>query len=207
LTKYRWTIFVAVVAIALPVVASGAGASGENEGPNTATVTITGHEIFRPNFYAQTFAFPEEATVIRSGGTITWNNQSTDGHSISLVNAKSDLPTSINGNAIADALFGLHNAPTGGPPNGPLVTYVDGGQPNDDDTVPDADVLPDFDTGSHLNGQNAPTIGDSHLIDDPQHQFGFPNTFTAKVTAPAGSSFYYFCIFHAQMQGAIRVVG
>jgi plastocyanin len=204
LKKYRWPVFVAVVAIALPVVATGAGAADKHQGPAKATVTIRGMETFRPNFYQQTFRFPDEPTVIRSGGTLTWNNMSTEGHSMSLV-AKGDLPTSFNGNDVQGALFGAHNL---GGPGGPPILVVDGGVATDDDAQHDADTLTDFDTVSHSNATpTPPTIGDSVLVDNPSGSNGFYSTVSVLVTAPAGTTLHYYCIFHPQMQGTIQVTG
>src|SRR5437868_942456 len=65
----RVPIFV-IVAMVVPLIASRAGASDEsdndNGGLNSATVLIKGVETFRPNFFQQTFRFPEDPTEIKS---------------------------------------------------------------------------------------------------------------------------------------------
>src|SRR5436853_1637549 len=119
-------VFVVVVAMVIPLIASRAGASDEgdndNGGPNSATVLIKGVETFRPNFYQQTFRFPENPTEIKSGGTITWKNLTTDPHSMSLI-AENDLPTTPRGNPVTDAISAAHGfGPTS---TGPPVLVVD----------------------------------------------------------------------------------
>jgi hypothetical protein len=97
---------------------------------------------------------------------------------------------------------------------------VDGGQSNDDDTTADPpgtnetpSVVSAFDTVSHSNPTppNTPpsnTIGDSVLVNDPGLHFGpFPSTVSVQVFAKPGTTLNYFCIFHPQMQGKIKVVG
>jgi plastocyanin len=210
----RVPIFVVIVAMVVPLIASRAGASDEtdndNGGPNSATVLIKGVETFRPNFFQQTFRFPEDPTEIKSGGTITWKNMTADGHTMSLIE-KADLPTSANGNNdVANALFGLHNVGNG---PGQFNLVVDAGVANDDDTTTTADEtapqVTNFDTaGRSTADPNKPVVGDSVLIDAAgANNHGGPSTVSVKVTAPAGTVFHYFCIFHQQMQGSIQVVG
>ena len=202
----RVPIFVVIVAMVVPLIASRAGASDESDnddgGPNSATVLIKGVETFRPNFFQQTFRFPEDPTQIKSGGTITWNNLTADGHTMSLIE-KADLPASANANNdVANALFGLHNVGNG---PGAFNLVVDAGVANDDDNTADENC----DTAGHSTPTpGSPVVGDSVLIDAAgANNHGGPSTVSVTVTAPAGTVLHYFCIFHPQMQGSIEVVG
>jgi plastocyanin len=194
--KYVWVA--SAIALAMPVVATGSAAWGSSGGPASATVKIVGVETFKPNFYQNTFAFPTKATKVRSGGTVTWNNLTSDAHSMSLI-AERDFPTSVQGNAVTNAIFAVQ-LPTGAPPN----FVVDDGV-----GVPPTGV-PDFHEKSHSNGPTAaPTVGDSVLIDtsNPANAHGGPTSVTVKANAPAGTELFYVCIFHPWMQGEIDVTG
>ena len=196
--KRLWLAAVSAVAVTVPVVASTGAAFGENPAPATATVKIVGVDTFRPNFVQNTFRFPlEKPTLIRSGGLLTFNNLTTDGHSLSVVAVK-DLPTSFNGNAVVGALFAVQ-IPTAGPPNFILDDGVPAPFPP---TSP-----PDWHEKSHSNPTGPPTLGDSVLIDtsNPANAHGGPTTVTVAVNAPAGTELHYFCIFHNWMQGEVVV--
>jgi plastocyanin len=199
-----------VSALALPFASSGvAGAS--DSGPKTASVDILGGDHFiHPGLLTNDFRFPSEPTRIVQGGTITFNNKTSDGHSIVLA-AANTLPTTTDQihncvvcNTVNAAFF-----PTG---NGPPAGFqLDAGKIADDESQGDADALDpvapgglteDFDTPS-----TASVAGDGALIDtsDPNNGNGGPTRRTIVVTAAPGL-YHYLCTFHPWMQGEIRVV-
>jgi plastocyanin len=191
--KPRLLTIAAVIALAVPVLSGGVAGASDEHRPGSATVKIKGVETFRPNFYQNTFRFPEDPTVVRKGGTVTFDNLTTQAHAMSLV-AKGDLPTSNNGNDVSNALNNAHF------PAGPPLFVLDAG------IAPDpGDTTPDFDTVSHSNPSGAPSVGDSVIVDDQLGSHGGSPTITVQMTGPAGL-YHYFCIFHDWMQGEIRVV-
>jgi plastocyanin len=201
---------VGVGALALPFVSSGA-AGASSTGPATASVDIVGGDHFiHPGLITNDFRFPSEPTRIKQGGTITFNNLTSDGHSMVLV-AANTVPTTIAQvfnctvcNTVNSVFF-----PNNGPPAG---FQIDGGKIIDDDAQADADapdpVAPgglteDFDTPS-----TATVAGDGALVDtaDPNNGHGGPTRRTIVVTAAPGL-YHYLCTIHPWMQGEIRVVG
>jgi plastocyanin len=193
-TSRRLLAMLAIAALAIPVFPTGI-AGADDEAPMKATVRIKGVEIFRVGFVQNTWHFPEDATEIRQGGTITWINTTVEPHTISLI-AKADEPTNINGNDVLGAIANAH-FPTGAAP----IPNLDQGTASED-----ADPVADFDTVSHSNPVGTPpTVGDSLLVDDANGTNGFSNTNRAQVLAAPGL-YYYVCAFHPWMQGTIRVV-
>jgi plastocyanin len=188
----RWMAFMAIAALAVPVYPSGT-AGADDQAPMKATVRIRGVETFRIGFVQNTWHFPEEATTVRQGGTITWVNTTVEPHTISLI-AKADEPTNINGNDVLGAIINAH-FPAGAP-----ITALDQGAASED-----ADAVADFDSVSHSNTGGSPTVGDSLLVDNATSSNGFPNMNQAQVLAAPGL-YYYVCAFHPWMQGTIRVV-
>jgi plastocyanin len=192
--------------------ASAAGASGN--APHHVTVDITGSDSMVPNrSFTNTYRFPDVIKVAR-GGTITFVNKTTDGHTMTMV-VKGDLPTTpagVNNCPICDAVNAMYS------PNGqngpPAIAQIDGGHPTDDPGEHDADqpdpgvppgfpvkgLIEDFNTPAHTNGNAAPKIGDSTIIGP----VGSPVTQrTVVLTAPG--TYHYYCTFHPWMQGTIIV--
>ena len=184
--------------------ASSSGAARQANRDNV-TVTITGTETFLPSGVHATFRFPAAATKVHAGGLITFDNQTNDGHTMTLV-AATDVPKSFNC-PICDQVNSLY-FPGNGPPAG---FNIDNGVISDD-TNNDADAsdtngfpIEDFDTPTH-SGPSA--VGDSTLVDaNGSNNGGGPTTRVVQVTAPVGTTLEYICTFHPWMQGTIIVTG
>jgi plastocyanin len=169
----------AVVALTTSVVLSSADVA--------RTVTIKGTEGFAPNaFISADFRFEPGPLSVKSGDSVTWQNTTNDGHTISIVPSQ---PTTIGqvfncgapGTVCAPILqchfpLGFGN---GGPP--PAVNLT---------------------CGNASVGQ-LKAVGDSFLIPPPFT--GAPQTITASITAPPGTTLLYICVIHPWMQGSILV--
>ena len=133
--------------------------------------------------------FSPASISIKSGSTLTFTYEgkpTSEPHTISVV-ARKDLPTTdaqINacengGNKVCNAIIGglVRNpkAPPG-PSNDIVHWTVDKGSPG-------------------LDG-----AGDSIAIEGPKHR-----SISIKVTAPAGTKLYFFCVVHPWMHGTINV--
>jgi plastocyanin len=188
----------------VPIVANAAHAAGQ-AGRGSVTVKIVGTETFKPNGEMSTYRFPDAPIKVNQGGFITFDNQTNDGHTITLVSA-ADVPKSFNCpvcNDVNNVYF-----PGNGPPAG---FNIDNGLINDDESQFDADALDgngvpieDFDTVSHSNGQSS-TIGDSTLVDaNGSNNGGGPTQRTVQVTASPGT-YNIICTFHPWMHGTIVV--
>jgi plastocyanin len=156
---------ISMVAAALVLVLAVAVASASGG----KTVRLMGSETLKPN--VAVFAdlrFSPGPTVIGSGQTVTWEDQTGDPHTVTIADS-SDLPKAFDdlfgGCPLCDATLGAHF----------------GGQP-----------VINFGTPG-LN-----TRGDSLLIMPWQ-------TVSAVVSAPAGTTLYYFCAIHTWMQGTLVV--
>jgi plastocyanin len=177
----RRVLAAAVCGSALLAVAGTAFGAG-GKGPAKATVVIKGGETFKPNVViTNTFHFDAGTVTIRSGGTVTLTNKTTDAHSLSIVKP-SQVPHTVNQmhNCTAcEAILAAHGINLGGPPTqGPPPHLV-------------------VDVGA----AGFDTAGDSVVI-GPKGR-GRPVTF--KVTAPPGSILHFVCAFHPWMQGRFLV--
>jgi plastocyanin len=162
--------------------------STANGTPATPTIKVLGGGIFIPNgLVAETFHFlPGDITVV-SGSTLTFVKVegTPDPHTLTIVE-KSQLPKNITqvfscGQSKTDPCSAALHAHF--PHNAPPVVEVD------TDSVP---------------GLSAP--GDSLLLcPHPQKQSCGKGSVSWTVSAPAGSTLYFFCAIHAWMQGAIHV--
>jgi len=170
------------------------------------------------------FRFPNEPTVIAQGGTITFYNKTSEGHTVALVTAgavpknTTQVDNCVVCNSINGAL-GFSNGP--GPPAGAQLDNGKAGDAGDDADAPDTGainsakaplppqsafpfLIEDFDTASHGS-----TVGDATIIDTTNKNgggMGFPTQRTIVVGAKPGL-YHYMCSFHAWMQGEIRVIG
>lgn len=207
-----------IVVMAVLLVGGLAGASPAGASGNTrrhVTVNIVGADHMVPNrSFTNTYRFPNVIRIAQ-GGTITFVNKTTDGHTMTMVVA-SDLPKTVDGVnncPICDTVNTMYQ------PNGqngpPAIAEIDDGHPTDDESDNDADradpgvpagfpvkgLIEDFDSAAHTNPNAAPTIGDSTIIGP----LGSPVTQrTIVVTAPPGT-YHYYCTFHPWMQGKIIV--
>jgi len=180
------TLFIAIIAT---LTAAGVGLLPANAASATSgkTVQIVGTESFQPDeFFSITYRFTPRHVSVHSGQPITWNNQTTDGHTVSIVSL-ADVPKTVNqvnNCGICNQLQAAH-FPNGAPPTGQPVL-----------------VLEDFKPANPPAHFDAP--GDSVVVPPPG--LGLPLSVTAIVTAPAGSELSYICAFHPWMQGTIRVL-
>jgi plastocyanin len=169
----------AVMALVTSVVLSSADVA--------RNVTIMGTEHFVPNaLISADFRFSPGPLTVKSGDTVTWQNATTDGHTISIVPSQ---PTTV-GEVFNCGAPGTVCAPiiqchfpggfgNGGPP--PIINLT---------------------CGNAANGE-LKAIGDSFLIPPPF--VGPPQTITATITAPPGTTLLYMCVVHPWMQGSIVV--
>lgn len=163
------------------------------------TVTIRGIEHFVPNTLVfADFRFSPGPLSVKSGGSVTWTNETADPHTVSIVDP-ADLPTTISqvfqcgAPGTICALVAACHFPNGFGPGGPIPP-----------------ISPQC--GNAKNGQLStafstatPTVvGDSTLIGSPS--VPLPSTVTFKIAAPSGSTLHYMCVIHPWMQGEIDVI-
>jgi hypothetical protein len=151
------------------------------------TVQIIGGERFSPNeFFEVTYRFGTRRISVHRGDTVVWNNQTNDGHTVSIVSPDQVPKTvdQVNNCDVCNQITAAH-FPNGFPPQGAPVPILDDLKP----ASPPAKL---------------DSVGDSILIAPPG--VGFPTSTSAQVTAPVGQTLNYICIFHAWMQGTIRVI-
>jgi plastocyanin len=151
-------------------------------------IRIVGGEQFKPGKYLKVdMRFKPSNTTVKSGSIVTVRNKGKipEPHTITFVE-KQYLPKSFDV-AVDRKVLEAHQAdPESDGPPGALV--VDNGV-----EVPEGGML-EVDTGF------TPTkAGDSAFIAPDQKTFKF------KVTAPKGSTLYYYCAVHPWMQGKIKV--
>jgi plastocyanin len=163
-------------------VATGATTSAV---PNTATVKQSFSTEMKPNRYIKdNMRFNKDTYTVKSGGTLkVVNNKPQQGpHTVSFVK-KSDLPTNANevfNCKVCEKLGKAHGAdPNSDAP--PKFTFLENGKGQD--------KPPKFDRPGD-SGITGPNKGDS---------------FSGKVTAKAGSTRYFMCLIHAQMQAKLVV--
>jgi plastocyanin len=196
-------------------------AQADAHAPTSVTVNITGGDHFvHPGLFTNDFSFPRKPIRVAQGGTITFVNQTTDGHTVALV-GEGDVPATTDQvdncdvcNTVNGAFFSDPNA------QAPSVAQLDNGVSDDETNPDDADAV---DTGAiaSAGGQVPPGIGPV-LIEDfdtpstpaaagdatilaPNGGQG-PSQRTIVMTAPPGD-YHYICTIHPWMQGTIKVVG
>jgi plastocyanin len=177
----RHVLAVAVFGSALLTVAGSAVGAG-GKGPPKAKIVIKGAESFKANVYDNnTFHFDPGTVTIRSGGTVTLTNTTTDAHSLSIV-TQAQLPHTINqvNNCnVCGAILQSHGINLEGPPmHGPPPHLV-----------------------VNVGAAGFDTPGDSVVI-GPKGRGG-PVTF--RVTARPGTILRFVCAIHPWMQGRFLV--
>jgi plastocyanin len=214
---WKWIYGTAAVVLAVSLLVTRAGATGSGASKSSVSVDIVGAEKFLPNRETSTYRFPDAPIKVASGGTITFNNQTIDSHTVTLV-APGDLAKSFNC-PVCDAVDGVYFPGNGnGPPAG---AQIDAGTITDDDSQADTPpgdapdgpqagapfpvLIEDFDTVSHSNPSAPPTVGDSTFVFPNPNPFGAPIVRTVQVTAPSGTVLHYMCTIHPWMQGQIDV--
>ena len=162
--------------------AAGSAIAAAGGAPRKARVFVKGGESIVPNAYLKlSFHFDAGTVPIRSGGTVTLTNLTTEGHTLSIVKA-SQVPHTIRQLQNCSACLAIDKAhginPEGPPVEGPPPNLlVNAGGP----------------------GFDAP--GDSVII--PPKGRGAPVSF--KVTAKPGTVLNFICAFHPWMQGRFLV--
>lgn len=183
--------------LASPVATSGVGADGTK---SAASVSIVGRDSWRVGRVENTYHFANDTVTVASGGTITWDNTTNDGHTISII-AAADLPTSFDC-PVCDMVNEVYFPDPNGPPAG---LSIDEGVIKDTAVTPTVPTFASFSSASHSAGGGV--VGDSMLIDAAgSNNQGGPTSRSATITAPAGTVLRYGCTFHDWMQGTIRVV-
>lgn len=178
----RVAIFAATILVGLSSSVMLGSAAGDR------SVTIRGTERFVPNTLINAdFRFSPGPLSVKSGDSVTWNNTTNDGHSISIVDSQ---PATIQ------EVFGC------GAPGTPCAPILQCHFPNG------FGAPPVIDCGNAGNGE-LKASGDSFLIGCDLALVGcqvpLPTTRTMRVTAPAGTRLLYMCVIHPWMQGEIDV--
>jgi len=180
-------IFVSTVVAALSLAAFSVGSVSAAPTSTDKVVHIVGGETFSPDeSFSITYRFTPRRTRVHQGDSITWENQTTDGHTVSVV-TREQLPKTvqqIDNCSVCNDLLAAH-FPNGFPPQGTPVL-----------------VLDDF------KATTAParfdSVGDSVIVAPPG--LGFPTRVTVTVSALHGTTLDYMCAFHPWMQGNIQIV-
>jgi plastocyanin len=145
---------------------------------DSRAVRVTGTETFVPNAKIMaTLRFNPGPLSVRSGETVTWTDETNDGHTISVVDA-GDVPATIQDVFACPVCGGILAGHFNFSTSPPTITPVLGGG---------ADGTAGFDGA-----------GDSLALSPL-------GTVSAVITAPAGSTLHYICAIHPWMQGTISV--
>jgi len=186
----RWFLGgAAVVCAALAVFGANAAMASSHAGGVTIKVTDKGQSYVINKSVTDSMFFSPGTASIKSGQTLTftYNGKPADEpHTISVV-AKKNLPStnaeinacSNGGDKVCNLIVAGHiknpHAPPG-PTNDIIHWKIDKGRP----------------------GLDGP--GDSIAIEGAKHK-----TISITVTAPAGTTLYFFCVVHPWMHGTLKV--
>jgi plastocyanin len=179
----------AAACTALAAVGASAAMASTHAGGVTIKVADKGQTYVINKSATDTMYFSPATASVKSGQTLTFTYEGTpqdEPHTISVV-AKKDLPTtnaeinacSNGGDKVCNSIIAGHiknpKAPPG-PTNDIVHWTIDKGKP----------------------GLDGP--GDSIAIEGAKHK-----TISIKVTAPAGTTLYFFCVVHPWMHGELKV--
>ena len=188
LSKTRVALALTALLAALLTLSGSALAAGKakghvkGNGPAKAKVTIKGGTTFKANgFIKDSVHFSPGPVTVKSGGTVTVTNVSTDGHTLSIVKP-SQLPRSlaqVENCGICGEIAKSHGVnpegpPSSGPPPIPVV---------------------------NVSGAGFDAPGDSIFIGPKGHG----STVTFKVTAAPGTTLSFMCAIHPWMHGRFEV--
>ena len=180
-------ILVSTVAAALSLAAFSVGSVSAAPTATDKTVHIVGEERFSPDeFFTITYRFAPRRTRVHQGSSITWDNQTNDGHSVSVV-THDQLPRTVqqvDNCSVCNDLLAAH-FPNGFPPQGAPVP-----------------VLDDFKATTAPARFDGP--GDSVIVAPPG--VSLPTRVSVVVSALPGTTLDYMCAIHPWMQGSIHVV-
>lgn len=153
---------------------------------DTKTVEVRGGDILNPSgqFIKNNFRFQPKNISVTSGSVVRWvdNDESDAPHTVTIAD-QADLPSTIEE---LDACFA---------PGGLCIETIAAHDPG-------LDEVPPFNLVVNTGGPGLDARGDSLLFAGP-----FGESVEAQVTAPAGSTLSYLCVFHPWMQGSIKVRG
>jgi len=171
----RRSVLCAVVAASAATVLGAAPATAATP-PKKATLTAVGGVEFKANRYVMdNMRFNKDRVVIRSGGTLTVRNRTSEPHTISVVK-RSDLPRNMRQ---MEACFGGVC--------GELAAAHGVTSPEAEPTIPLVNV----------GATGLDRAGDSALfVQDP---------LKIEVSAARGKNLSYLCLIHPWMQGRIAV--
>jgi plastocyanin len=120
-------ILVSTVVAALCLAAFTVGSVSAAPNSIDKAVHIVGGETFSPDeFFSITYHFTPRRTRVHRGDNITWENQTTDGHTVSVV-TREQLPKTvqqIDNCSVCNDLLAAH-FPNGFPPQGTPVLVLD----------------------------------------------------------------------------------
>jgi plastocyanin len=172
------TSLIAVIAALVPALVAGPALAQA-----TKTVEVRGGDTLNPGqFIKNDFRFQPKNISVTSGSVVRWvdNDESDAPHTVTIAD-QADLPQTIEQ---GDACFA---------PGGLCIQTIEAHDPG-------LDELPPFNLVVNTGGPGLDARGDSLLFAGP-----FDQSVEAQVTAPAGATLYYLCVFHPWMQGRINV--
>jgi plastocyanin len=172
------TSLIAVIAALVPALVAGPALAQA-----TKTVETRGGDTLNPGqFIKNNFRFQPKNISVTSGSVVRWvdNDKADAPHTVTIAD-QADLPQTIEQ---GDACFA---------PGGLCIETLAAHDPG-------LDELPPFNLVVNAGGPGLDARGDSLLFAGP-----FAPSVEAQVTAPAGSTLYYLCVFHPWMQGRINV--
>ena len=172
------TSLIAVVAALVPALVAGPALAQA-----TKTVEVRGGDTLNPGqFIKNNFHFQPKNISVTSGSVVRWvdNDKADAPHTVTIAD-QADLPQTIEQ---GDACF---------EEGGLCIQTLEAHDPG-------LDELPPFNLVVNAGGPGLDARGDSLLFAGP-----FAPSVEAQVTAPAGSTLYYLCVFHPWMQGRINV--
>lgn len=167
------------LAFVTPLLLLGGLAGGVATAEAGNTVSTRGDEVLKPNSFVRTnLRFSPGGVNVQSGETVTWTNAD-----------KTEAPHTVT---IATANQLVQN----------FSDFLLG-------TCPDCDAAIGAALAGHFPpGPPVPVIddGDGAFEDPGDSMLFFPGqSVSAEMTAPSGSTLFYFCAIHAWMQGTIKV--
>jgi hypothetical protein len=177
--KSLWRpLAVAVLALALVAAGGSAVVAKTKKASNKATITLKSPVKFKRNKFIQDGSrYIPGDVAIKSGGTLTLRNKSSQPHSFSVVAAK-DVPKTLKA---------VDNC---GSPGTPCDTFFTA-------HVPDADGNPTKPV-VEAGAAGIDTVGDSVILNPKQ-------TLKLKVSAPKGKTLNFMCVIHSWMSGKLKV--
>lgn len=159
----------------LAIPAIGSGAAA----PGVDHIAAVGKLSFEPNgFFKDGQHYTPQVSVVSHNGKLVIKNKTKEDHTFSLVR-RSQVPSTLRE---ANACYG---------PKGGCNTTLENHGFNDNDPSNDRLKVNKGKAGFDRSG-------DSVLLRRGK-------TVVEQISAPAGHTFYFMCVFHPQMQGIVRI--